>query len=387
MELVSKNAEYKPTSASAPQVGPTEPAAEHDQAEFALAGVIGAQLSEPLQAMKNIIDEFSQTRRISRVQLGELQNAIARADKVARQSQQIARLGEGRLRQSHERLQLASLLEDALHDRRDRIQRSGIELTRSIRPVEIIVDPGLLSSLLEAALDWALALGQRVSVSLSIKNWPEHGQLIIKASQIVVSDAPADLSTQGDVMDWQMLVQLARAMGVSLQREFPPGEAQVTIEFSRTVKQLEGITTMEIESGEDAGAPSSHHHSGTRPLAGHRLLLATADPLVRAEVQSAASLLGLVVDTVATARQAVRCVEIDRPHMLIVDERLRDEQIDNLILDLKRHNPNFGLLEVADDSNTFAIASWMSDTNTRVSRDLLRTQLPSLLTLELAKSF
>ncbi|RZI99137.1 MAG: hypothetical protein EOP39_25350 [Rubrivivax sp.] len=337
--------------------------------------------------MKNIIDEFSQTRRISRVQLGELQNAIARADKVARQSQQIARLGEGRLRQSHERLQLGALLEDAIHDRQDRIHRSGIELTRSIRPVEIIVDPGLLSSLLEAALDWALALGQRVSVSLSIKNWPENGQLIIKASQIVVSDAPADLSSQGDVMDWQLLVQLARAMGVSLQREFPPGEAQVTIEFSRTVKQLEGITTMELESGEDAGAPSSHLHSGTRPLAGHRLLLATADPLVRAEVQSAAALLGLVVDTVATARQAVRCVEIDRPHMLIVDERLRDEQIDNLILDLKRHNPNFGLLEVADDSNTFAIASWMSDTNTRVSRDLLRTQLPSLLTLELAKSF
>jgi hypothetical protein len=170
-------------------------------------------------------------------------------------------------------------------------------------------------------------------------------------------------------------------MGVSVQREFPPSEAHLTIEFARTVKQLEGLSTMELDTGED-----STLHSGSRPLAGHRLLLCTADAMVRAEVQSAAGLLGLVVDTVSTARQAVRCVEIDMPHMLIVDERVRDEQLDNLILDLKRHNPNFGLLEVADDANTFAIASWMSDTNTRVRRDLLRAQLPSLLMLELAKS-
>jgi hypothetical protein len=385
MELVGKNADYRPKPAAPAQPAPTEPASAQEQPEFALAGIIGAQLSEPLQAMKNIVDEFSQTRRISRVQLGELQAAILRADRVARQSQQIARLSEGRLRQSHERLQLGSLLDDVLHERLPAMQQAGIELTRAVRPIEVIVDPGLLTSLLEATLDWAIVLGQRISVSLSVKNWPEHALLQVKASQTVVSDAPPDLSERGDALDWQLLVQLARVMGVSLQREFQPGEAQVTLEFARTVKQLEGITTMELETA-DSGPPSSQH-SGTRPLAGHRILLATADPLVRAEVQNAAGVLGLVVDTVSTARQAVRCVEMDRPHMLIMDERVRDEQLDNLVLDLKRHNPNFGLLEVADDANTFAIASWMSDTNTRVSRDLLRSQLTSLLTLELAKSF
>jgi hypothetical protein len=382
MELVSKSAGIPPASTppAAPEITP--PAPVQEQPDFALAGIIGAQLSEPLQTMKNIIETFSQTRKISRVELNELKKAIGAADKVARQSQQIARLSEGRLRQSHERLHLDKLLEEALGEHYDALHSGGIEVVHTIKPVEVIVDPGLLSSLVDAALEWGIELGHRLTVNLSIKNWPEHAMLQVKASQTVVTgEAPPDLSERGDAMNWQLLVQLARAMGVSVQREFPPGEAHLTIEFARTVKQLEGLSTMELDTGEDSSL-----HSGSRPLAGHRLLLATADAMVRAEVQNAAGLLGLVVDTVSTTRQAVRCVEIDMPHMLIVDERVRDEQLDNLILDLKRHNPNFGLLEVADDANTFAIASWMSDTNTRVSRDLLRAQLPSLLMLELAKS-
>lgn len=382
MELVSKTEGLYPPSPRPSEAEPTEPAPEQEQADFALAGVIGSQLSESVQMMKSIIDEFTQTRKISRVQLGQLQRAIQDADRVARQSQQISRLSEGRLRQSHERLHLDTIIDDALRDRLGALHEHGIELIRTIKPVEVIVDPGLLSSLVDAALDWGIGLGQRLAVSLSIKNWPEHALLNIKANQTVGSNEAVDLSERGNALDWQLLVQIARAMGVSLQREFANGEAQVTLEFARTVKQLEGLSTMELDTGED----STMQHSGSRPLAGHRLLLVTADSLVRAEVQNAAGLLGLVIDTVSTARQAVRCVEIDMPHMMILDERVRDEQLDNLVLDLKRHNANFGLLEIADDSNTFAIASWTSDTNTRVSRDLLRTQLSSLLTLELAKA-
>jgi len=333
------------------------------------------------------VENSAQPRRISRVQLGELQTAILRADKVARQSQQIARLGEGRLRQSHERVWLDKLVDAAINDRLLVIQRAGIELTRNVRPVEVIVDPSLLSSLLDAAMDWAVAMGQHVTMSLAIKNWPEHAQFVIRSRQTVVSETPPDLSARGDVMDWQLLVQLARAMGVSLEREFPPGEAVLTLEFSRTVRQLEGMSTMELETGDDSVLPSSFQHSGSRPLAGHRLLVVSADPLVRAEVQKATALLGLVIDVVSNSSQAVRCAEMDRPHMLLLDERLRDAQIDALVQDLKRDNANFGVLEVADDANTFAMAGWTNDTHTRISRERLRTQLSSLLTLELAKSF
>jgi hypothetical protein len=73
--------------------------------------------------------------------------------------------------------------------------------------------------------------------------------------------------------------------------------------------------------------------------------------------------------------------------MIIVDERVRDQTFDDLMQDIRRLDPNFGLLEITDDANTFEISSWMSDSMTRVSRNVLRQHLPSVLTLELAKAF
>ncbi len=368
-----------PAASAQPAAATASAAAERN--EFVIAGVIGAQLAEHVVVMQEVVRQFNETRKISRSQMQLLYIAIEQANKVARQSQQIARLAEGRVRQSHERLKLDVILEQALKEREPVLHQKGIEVERGIRAVEIIVDPGLLSTLIDSALDWAIELGQRLSVNLGIKNWPEHGLITIRASQSIVSGEEADMTGRGDALNWQLLVQVAKAMGVTLQRDFEEGEARLSMEFARTVKQLEGLTAMELDaSGE------STYASGTKPLAGHRVLLTTNDALVRAEVQRACGLLGLVVDTVPNARQAVRFVELDMPHMMIIDERVRDSQLDALIQDVKRHNPNFGLLEVADDANTFAIASWMSDSMTRVSRDLLRQQLPSLLTLELAKA-
>ena len=101
----------------------------------------------------------------------------------------------------------------------------------------------------------------------------------------------------------------------------------------------------------------------------------------------ACNALGLRPDTVSDSEKAVRFTERDQPHMIIVDERLRDKVFDDLMQDIRRVDPNFGFLEVTDDADTFEVSSWMSDSMTRVSRNVLRQHLPSVLTLELAKAF
>jgi hypothetical protein len=58
---------------------------------------------------------------------------------------------------------------------------------------------------------------------------------------------------------------------------------------------------------------------------------------------------------------------------------------DELREDLLKSNSNFPFLEIAIESNTLEIAGWMTDSMARVSRDALRSQLPSILALELAK--
>jgi hypothetical protein len=347
--------------------------------DYALVGQFGAELAEPINTMHNIVQDFNQSRHMSHAQMVLLVSSVEAALNVTRQSQQIARLAEGRLRQSHERIRLDELLHQTLSEQSPALQARGIEIFRNIKPVEIIIDPGLLSSLVESALTWGCSQGKRVVVSLGIKNWPEHGMLAIKASN--PPGTPGG-PVQADTLAWQLLVLTAQVMGVTLEREITAnGEAMLLMEFARTVKQLEGLTAVEMDASGD-----SSFHNGTKPMAGMRILLISNDSMVRGEVDEAGRLLGLMVDKVPSVEQAERYVKLGMPHLIIIDERLNDDSFGRLQNDITSTDPNMGFIEIADESNTFEISSWMSDSMTRVSRDVMRAQLPSVLTLELARA-
>ena len=362
-----------------PVAGAAEPAGGAALPDFSLLSVVGTELAEPVATMQFIVQEYVRRRFVTDKQMKLLHGAVEATKKVAVQTQQIARLAHGKLRQSHERLKLDELLQTALTEHARDFQKRGVELSTSIRPVEIIVDPGLLISLLDAAISWAMSIGQKLFVSLDMKNWPEHGVLFFKASQsIAAAETVAELA-EHDSLAWHLLHQLAQTMGVSVDRVKSDNEAILLLEFPRTVRQLEGLTAVEVDTGFDS------LQSESRALAGHRLLVVTEDEKLRFDIKMIIRTMGLEVDFVSSTKQAVRFCELDLPHMIIIDERLRDHVFDELREDLVKSNPNFPFLEIAIESNTLEIAGWMSDSMARVSRDSLRSQLPSILALELAK--
>lgn len=348
-----------------------------------IAGVIGAELSGPVHAIQRIVQILRDTSRCSVEEMAELLRAVDDAGNIARQSQQLARLAEGRMRQSHERVSLDQLLDSALKDRQAFFAARRIDVKSSTKPVEIVVDPGLLSNLVETALDWAVQDSRQLVVDLGINKWPEHAALSIRTIQAERPPGSEPSPAGADSLSWYLLAQIAKAMGVILKREDHGLETTLSLEFARTVKHLEGLTAMEIE----ASTGDSAFHTGTKALAGLRILLISKDVGVRGEVERACHALGLRTDTVSDSEKAVRYTEREQPHMIIVDERLRNDVFDDLMQDIRRLDPNFGFLEVTDGANTFEISSWMGDSITRVSRDALRQQLPSVLTLELAKAF
>jgi CheY-like chemotaxis protein len=372
-----------PSSPPGPAPKKAAARAATSEPDLRIAGIIGAELSESIHTMRRIVQVFHETHRVSRVQMAELVLALEDASAIAHQSQQLARLAEGRLRQSHERVSLDLLVDAALDDRLKRCQQRGIEVRRAIKPVEIVVDPGLLSDLVETAMDWALQRHQRMDVSLGINHWPEHGLLTIRTSQAVSTHEPDYPTPDGDSLKWALLSQIAKAMGVTLSKVAEGRGMILTMEFARTVRHLEGLTSMEIE----ASAGDSAFHTGTKALAGLRILLISKDAAIRGEVEKACRSLGLRPDTVADTEKAVRYTEREQPHMIIVDERLRDKVFNDLMQDIRRLEPNFGFLEVTDDADTFEVSGWMGDSMTRVSRNVLRQHLPSVLMLELAKAF
>lgn len=365
------------SSASSSQETPAAAAAE--RVDYSIAGIIGSQLSKPVTVMQDILRDFTQNKKMSRTQMNALNSAMESVRKATKQAQQLSRLAEGRLRQSHERLNLTEIVNSTIDELAETVRQRGVEVQRNLKQVEVIVDPGLLSSLVEAALEWALAMGRRLQVSLAIKNWPEHGLLSFRYSQgtPVPGGEPAE-----DTLGWHLLDQIARAMGVKVERITSPDGGVLVIEFPRTVKTLEGLTAVEV----DAGGSDSTQIMESKPLAGHRILLVTADAPLAAEVKLICREMGLMVDSVPTTLQAVRFVELDQPHLVIIDESLRDPKFDELREDLLRNDPNYPFVEIAKSSSTIQMASWMGDSISRVGRDALRGQLPSVIVMEMAKT-
>ncbi len=368
-----------------PKPAPARPAARADgQAPvhiMALPAIIGAELARHVSTMQQVLLEVKSSRSITRAQMLALELSAESAHRIAMQSQQISRLAGGRLRQSHERLSLNDIVLDVLTSQAQSLKARGLEVRHNIKPVEVIVDPGLLSSLVDVAVDWASEQGPRLMVRLEIKNWPEHAILLLKASQhVAVADGREEVASP-DTLNWLLLQQIAQAMGVGIEREIGADHSTVQLEFPRTVKQLEGLTAIEV----DGGGESSMFLSEGKPLAGHRVLLVTGDAAIKAEVEAVCESMGLMLDVCPTTTQAIRYCELDKPHIIVVDERLRDSRFDELRKDLVRNDINFPVVELAKAPNTLEMSNWMGDSVSRISRDVMRHHLPSILVMELAK--
>lgn len=120
-------------------------------------------------------------------------------------------------------------------------------------------------------------------------------------------------------------------------------------------------------------------------MAGHRLLLVSDDERLRLDIEAICENMGLMLDTSETIVQAIRFCEFDKPHMIVIDEKLRDDLFEQLREDLVRNDVNFPFVEIAKTSNTFEMANWMGGSMSRISQDALKAQLPSIFVMELAR--
>ncbi|MDP2367078.1 hypothetical protein [Rhodoferax sp.] len=349
--------------------------------DYSVLAAVGAQMDAPITLAKHAVLAWVEAGKLAQNEAKPAQDALAELHRLARDSQLLARVADGRWRQTHEQLNLDSIVKRALDERAPLLQRRGVELHRSVKPVAVIVDLDLVTTMVLAAIDCAAKPGARLFVSLDVKNWPAHAILSFKTTHaVVVSGMPGHPREEFDALSQHLLEEIARAIGVSIETSGSVDEPTLTLEFPRTVKQLEGLTAMEMDLGAE-----SWMSAPPQALAGHRVLIVTSDIALRDDIKSTCRAMGLTVDSVPTSVAAVRYCELERPHLIIVDERFRDDQFDQLRVDLLKDEPNFPFVEVGYDSGTLSISSWMSDNMTRVTRSDLATQLPQALTLEFAK--
>ena len=264
-------------------------------------------------------------------------------------------------------------------------QARGVQLRQVLKPVEVIVDASLLSSLLNTLLDWTLANAQsNIEFRIDMKPWPAHARLTARFAH-----RPADRLDDGadasaivpglDSLAWRLLQQTAWTMGLLIERHDDSLETALTLEFPRTVNdELEGVSSMEIDQG---FAPSTN----SKPLAGNHVLVLSARRDLRAQVREAIRSMGLIIDFVGSVEEAAEFCREGLPHAIVFEAALRGERFERLRDEIAADAPDFVFIEIVEEGNLFEISSFSGSGLARVGRDAIGASLPSALMFELSK--
>lgn len=367
----------------------SHPAPSPDEGESAqrwhrLVSEIGAATATQLTSALERIHTLIASGKIDRASLRALRDEVDGARQAGMIGQQIARFASGRLRQSHERLQLADTLKGLLAHRHRETQSRGIVLKPALKSAEVIVDASLLFSLLNTVLDWALAYAQsNIEFRIDIRSWPQNAQLICRFAH-----RPPDQSSETDrppepaaleSLSWRLLEQTAWTMGLPLDRRDDALHSSLTIEFPRTAAdEIEGVTTMEIDEG---FAPSTN----SKPLAGSHVLVVSSRRDLRVQIRDALRNMGLIIDFVGTVDEASEFCRDGLPHAMIVESIQRGEKFAHLREEIANEVPDFVFIEIIEEGNTFEMSGFSGSNVARVGRDVIESSLPSALMFELSK--
>lgn len=357
----------------------SSPRADESDGWPEIAALMGREIAEPLSAALERVVQLTATGRIDRDALRALRSEVERARRVGIVGQQLARFASKRLRQSHERLDLGRTLQALLTHRARELGDRDVTCAQGSRPVEVLVDPALLFSLLNAVIDWAVAAAStRVELRIDLKDWPPHGRL-----RCGFGPGPADPDAAEAVLrqslDGQLIDHVARTMGLTLLCEADGPRTLLTLEFPRTVNEiLEGVTAIELDHGDGASLNS-------KPLAGSHVLVVAARRDMRQRVREAIAHLGLVIDFVGSVDEAIDFCREGLPHAIVFEAVLRGERFDQFAAEVRTEAPAFTFIEIAEEGNAFEVSGFNGMEHARVGRDGLLQALPSALVFELSK--
>ena len=351
-----------------------------------LVGEIGAEIAGTLTSALERIVALTTSGRIDRRDLRALREEVGKARQVGIESQQLARLASGRLRQAHEKVQLADMLTSVLSHRARETQARGIEVKLPpAKSAEVLVDAPLLFSLLNTTLDWALDCARStIELRVDTTGWPAHARLVCHFAHRPVDQLDDGAATPGEVslldsMHWRLLQQTARAMCLPLERTIDASGTALTVEFPRTVNDtVEGMSAVEIDDG---FAPSVN----TKPLAGSHVLVVAQRREVRVQVREALRHMGLIVDFVSSVEEAVDFCRDGLPHAIVVESMLCGERFGELRQDIAAEVPQFAFIEIVEDSRAFEMSGFSAADMARIGRDAIAQSLPSALVFELSR--
>jgi hypothetical protein len=371
-------------SAAARAQAVDDDASSDDERWHDLVSQVGAEIAAPLTAALERIHVLTATGKIDRAGLRALRDEVEQARQIGMIGQQLTRFASGRVRQSHEVLQLEEVMKSVLALRSRETQARGIALKPLLKSARVIVDGSLLFSLLNATLDWALANAQEhIEFTIDFKTWPARARLTCRFAH-----RPADQDDESvtaavlprlDSLHWRLIEQTAWTMGLVVDRKDVSGITTLVLEFPKTAgEEMEGLSASEIE---DASAQSGN----SKALAGSHVLVVASRREMRVLIRDALRNMSMLVDFVSSVDEAVSFCKEGLPHAIIIESIQRGERFASFRDEILAEVPDFVFIEILEQGSTFEMSGTNGAAMARIGRDAVVSSLPAALMFELSR--
>ncbi|MBK7062864.1 MAG: hypothetical protein IPI03_17515 [Rubrivivax sp.] len=350
----------------------------------ALLGQLGSEVASALSAALERLNTLATTGKIGRKGLRELREYIELARRIGIMGQQVNRLAAGRVRQNVERVDLTVVLKEALLQHRRRIESLGFEVHQLLGPAQVMSDPTLMFTLLEALLEWSFEHARAaIDLRIELNGWPVFARLssrfrFLSDEQVehsLVSFSGPALQT----MSWRLLQQAARTMELPISLEEDGAMAKLVIEFPRTVNDPSETSSLRDRSDVERQGLNS------KPLAGSHLLVLAARRETRSVVRDAIRHMGLMVDYVTTIEEAREFCSGGMPHALLHESALGGERFERLRAELLTDMPHLVFIELVEDGQGLETRKIGGRQFSCVAHGSIIESLPPTLMFELSR--
>ena len=373
MLQTKKNSATPPVGTKPAVAGASEAWSLDDHWPELVAG-LAEQFTENVSSLQNQIDQLLAKGRINKLEHRALSVPAERIKLAGVSAQQINRFYSGRIRQSHEKVDMAQLVEGVLQERKQELGTLGIALRRKLKQVEVLIDPTVAHTFVNAVLDWGLPFGNRVDMRLDLNAWPQHARLQMRVAN---DGVPPSSAASTDSLSWMLIRQIALVSGgVEIEREVNEEGVSFTAMFTRTVQAVDGISAVDL---------SDEHSSMFKSLSGTYVLTISPSLQIRADVRDALREIGISSDSVVDFQQARDAIKSRMPSLIVVDSEIKDDDFDAFRRDLLREVFEFPFVEISPDDSSFDMSGFGEFSMAKVGRGNIREALGTAVMFELAK--
>lgn len=338
---------------------------------------LASQVTEGVSLLQHHLDQLLVKGRLSKLEHRLLSVPAERIKLAGVSAQQVQRFYGGRIRQSHEKVNMADLIEGVLQDRKTELGQLGIALRRKLKPLEVLIDPTVAHTFVNAVLDWALPFGSRVDVRLDLNSWPQNARLQVRVTN---DGLPPSSTAHMDNLSWMLIRQIANsAGGIEPSRDLNDDGVSFTAMFTRTVQAVDGISAVDMS---DDHTRSSMFKS----LSGTYVLTVSPSLQIRADVRDALREIGIASDSVVNLQQAREAMRARMPNLIVVDSELKGDDFDAFYREILREVFEFPFVEISPDDSSFDMSGFGEFSMAKVGRGNIREALGTAVMFELAKA-